>query len=264
MQMTIDAQKKVAVMEVLAEKIMRRLEKLNASEEKELAERFGAVTETVEGEWANRTVTHHIPAKIYETAIERLAILKKIRKVRSSDGIVFITKATVSKEQLVEAARRYRKAQTVSERRIETRKQLERDLGVQFYAKATPTVVFPEFPEDCIYPAQEDAFIGNFDWKAYSEAEVTDRHYSELPTFGLGYEAAAEARYEDATLPSESEAAETASKFNREHVTKKEIGEYQQQLIERQIQTGQGRRNARRARNRYFAKPENARFEAEA
>ena len=86
MQMTLDAQKKVAVQEFLAEKIVERLEKLAASEERELRAAFSK-----------------IPARVYETALERLAIMKTIRKIRSKDGIVFIAKTEATKEQLVKA-----------------------------------------------------------------------------------------------------------------------------------------------------------------
>ena len=239
MQMTLDAQKKVAVQEVLAEKIMERLEKLAATEEQELRARFAA-----------------IPARVYETTLERLATMELIRRVRSKDGIVFVARASATKEHLAQAANRYRKAEASSERRVKARKQMERDCDVQFYAKPAPTVAFPEFPEDCIYRADEDAFLETFDWKTYSETEVADEHYSELPTFGLSYEAAASASHEEAILAFGSDAAETASRFNDEKVATKEIGAYQQSLIERQIQTGQGKRNAKRARNRYYERDE--------
>jgi hypothetical protein len=214
MQMTTEAQTKVTVQEVLAEKIMERLNRLAASEERELRGAFSK-----------------IPARVYETALERLSIMEMIRKVQSrQDGVVYVAKADATREELAAASRRYRKVEAQSDE-------------TTFHAKIFGITYAQRMPK----PAKaERPGLDPEDAGATSQTE----------TFGLSYEAAAQASFEEAVLPFESEAAETASILNRELVTKREVGAHQQSLIQRQLKSGQGSRNTKRAQRRYFAKPE--------
>lgn len=219
MQMTTEAQTKVAVQEVLAEKIMERLNKLAASEERELRGAFSK-----------------IPARVYETALERLAIMKTIRKIRSKDGIVFIAKTEATTEQLVAAARRYRDVEAVS------RSQAEPETRYLRYSERMETTLYYAKP----HPLTDDAVTAEHD-------EFLAGSMSQEAHFGLNYEAARfDATHEEAQL------ATAAATEPRQVLvgSSRPMAADKKRLVEIQLKSGQGFRNAKRAQRRYFAKPE--------
>ncbi|QIN81144.1 hypothetical protein GBA65_22180 (plasmid) [Rubrobacter marinus] len=217
MQMTTEAQTKVAVQEVLAEKIMERLNKLAASEERELRGAFSK-----------------IPVRVYETALERLSIMKMIRKVQSrQDGLVFVAKTDATKEDLVKAARRFRDVEADSLVRAvpEVRRAIHAKNGTY---RAQP------------HPLTDDAVTAEHD-------EFLAGSMSQEAHFGLNYESARfDATYEDAQLATRS-ATEPRQVLVR---NARPMAADKRRLVEIQLKSGQGFRNAKRARRRYFAKPE--------
>ncbi len=220
MQMTTEAQTKVAVQEVLAEKIMERLNKLAASEERELRGAFSK-----------------IPARVYETALERLSIMKMIRKVQSrQDGVVYVAKADATREQLATAASRYRKVAAASEHQAEPRTRYLR------YSVKKETELRYADP----HPLTDDSVTAEHD-------EFLAGSMSQEAHFGLNYESARfDATYEDAQLATRS-AMEPRQVLVR---NPRPMAADKQRLVEIQLKSGQGFRNTKRAQRRYFAKPE--------
>lgn len=83
-------------------------------------------------------------------------------------------------------------------------------------------------------------------------------HNAENEEYGDAYAAALNADYLDAVTEFPADLPQAAAMANRAKVAAKKIAEDKKRLVETQIRTGQGRRNAKRAQRRYFAKPENA------
>ena len=220
MQMTLDAQKKVAVQEALAGRIMQRLEKLAATEEREMRQAFAA-----------------IPARVYETTLQRLASMNRIRKVGTKDGIVFVAKAKASKQELAAAAKRYRAERALSE---ELAKPETRHFRYSVIKETTLRYADP-------HPLTDDAIPAHLDADALGAASQEEH-------FGLSYEyAQLEATHEEA------QRATQAAQEPRQILVgeSRPMAADKKRLVEIQLKSGQGFRNAKRAQRRYFAKPEN-------
>lgn len=203
-----------AVLQTLAGQIAKRLDKLGASEQDAMQQ---AITQG------------RIPASVYIQALNYLASMGMIRKFKTKDDITLIAKHSASRKDLSLAANRYRDAQQAAKARHDARRALYLSGKTQAtYAKKMP------LPEPLDKPELDPEMPGA---------------NSQTQTFGDAFHQALIATYEEAQT--ETQLAKTP----REHVSTswdKAITPQKQRLVQRQIQTGQGARNAQRAKARWL------------
>jgi len=213
--MSAEARTKVAVMEALTGKIAERLERLAASEERELRGAFSMV-----------------PAHVYETTLERLELQRAIRRVRSRrDGLVLVAKADATNEQLAAAAARYREVEDASRvQALPAMRYLRYQNGETTLRYADPHPL----TDDRIAPEHDEDLAGALSQEAGFGISGTD------------------ASHADAQLATREATAgrQVLASASRPMAADK------QRLVQIQLKTGQGFRNARRAQRRYFQKPE--------
>jgi DNA-binding MarR family transcriptional regulator len=221
-----EARMKVAVMEALAARIEERLGKLGASEERELRAAFAMM-----------------PERVYETTLERLESMGRIRRSRSRrDGLVFVAKADATRQELAAAASLYRRVEADSKETFDSRRDRywdrHRRCPMYLRGEAEPTVYAGR------HPLTDDRTAAEHD------EDLLAGTLSEDPGFGIQ---GTGTTHEDAWIPTREEAEGRQVLA----IPSRPMDPAKQRLVETQIRTGQGHRNANRAFRRWLAKPEN-------
>lgn len=220
------------VTQVLGGSIISRVQKLGASEQAELRAAFAEV-----------------PTPIYNIALNNLTHLDLIRRFSSRDGIVLLATPGATTKVLTAATKRYREIHRKAAYVRENRRYFGNLAQVQGreptrYAKPVP------LDDDNLLPPE-------------NHSDLPDA-VSEEPHFGLSYEMTSRHHtYTEAETQNrlnshfeEPDFEELPINSHRRREILRAMGHTQLNRVAEQIRTGQGKRNAKRAKARWLHSPE--------
>ena len=221
-QIEVKTEVKEQVEQILAGKILGKLAKLGAAEERALKHSVAAVQVRHEGHGFARihTTTTNIPGSVVAEVIAKLGRLGLVRKI-SVAGEAFIARRDATREELLAAVKL-----SVGEARYSAYAATAPGRRQRFQDGETGFVMAQVMP------------------LADPEDEV---HYSEREG-AMTYEGSVADSPFEAEIPSDSEAAATPVNVRRRLVVTDEV----RAKISHQDRIGQGARNTRRARARYL------------